>query len=83
MNRQFNGVDLADTAPSEYEWTSTNFILKNYRWRDDLQLHDSFNSISVMLSQWKDDNDRLCAMEPHYKLKRILPPVGFELLPVA
>ena len=31
---------------------------------DDLQFYVLFNSISVILGQWTDDNERLCAMEP-------------------
>ena len=40
---------------------------------DDLQFYVLFNSISVILGQWLDDNERLCAVEPHLWLERFLP----------
>ena len=33
---------------------------------DDLNLYDSFNSISVIFSQWKGDNDMLVQLIPNY-----------------
>ena len=35
----------------------------------DLQFYVLFNSISVISGQWKDDHERLCAMEPVYSLE--------------
>ena len=42
------------------------------------------NSFSVILSQYKDDDDeRLCAMEPLLQFKRILITASFEPRPLA
>ena len=32
---------------------------------DDLRFYFLFNSISNISGQWADDDERLCAMEPH------------------
>ena len=37
---------------------------------DDLPFYFLFNSISVISGQWADDDERLCAMEPHLGLRR-------------
>ena len=37
-----------------------------------------FNSISVILRQWKGEHERLCAMKRRLGSGRILPPAGFE-----
>ena len=39
-------------------------------WMEDLRVHVLFNSISVISGRWADDNERLCAMEPHLRLRR-------------
>ena len=39
-------------------------------WMDDLRFYVLFNSISVISGQWEVDNERLCAMELHLRLKR-------------
>ena len=49
-------------------------------WMDDLQFYVLFNSISVISGQWADDNERLCAIEPHLELKRALPHAGLKLM---
>ena len=46
---------------------------------DDLQFYLLFNTISVISGQWADDNERLCAVEPHLRLKRSSPQTGLEL----
>ena len=35
-------------------------------------------NISVISSRWESDNERLCAMEPHIQLEKILPPAEFK-----
>ena len=40
------------------------------RWMDDLQIYVLFNSTSVISGQWEVDNERLCAMELHLRLRR-------------
>ena len=41
------------------------------RWMmDDLWFYVLFNSVSVISGRWPDDNERLCAMEPHLRLRR-------------
>ena len=52
-------------------------------WMDDLQFYVVFNSNSVISGQWADDNERLCAMEPHLLLKRSSPGVGHNSLNVS
>ena len=49
-------------------------------WMDDLQFYILFNSISVMSAsgQWVGGDERLCAMEPHIRLKRSPPLAGLE-----
>ena len=43
------------------------------RWMiDDLWFYVLLNSISVISGRWEDDNERLCALEPH---------VWFEIFP--
>ena len=32
-----------------------------------------FNSTSVISGQWADDNERLCAMKPHLRLRKFCP----------
>ena len=39
-------------------------------WMDDLRFYVLFNSISVILGRWVDDNERLCAMEPRLRWRR-------------
>ena len=39
-------------------------------WLIYLRFYVLFNSISVISGQWADDNERLCAMEPHLQLRR-------------
>ena len=39
-------------------------------WMDDLRFYVLFNSISVISGQWADD-ERLFAMEPHLRLRRV------------
>ena len=39
-------------------------------WIDDSQFYVLFNSISVILGWWSDDNERLCAIEPCLWLRR-------------
>ena len=48
------------------------------RWMDDLLVYILSNSISVISGQWADDNERLCATEPHLRLERSPPHIGFE-----
>ena len=50
-------------------------------WMDDLRFYVLFNSISVILRQWEVDNERLCAMELHLRLK-ISPRAGIKLGPL-
>ena len=49
-----------------------------YGWMDDLKFYCPFSGISVMLSQWKDDNERLYALKPCLRLEKNLPPVSIE-----
>ena len=37
---------------------------------NDLHFYVPFNNISVISGQWADDNERLCAIEPHLRLRR-------------
>ena len=37
---------------------------------DDLRFYVLFNCITVISGRWADDNERLCAMEPHLQLRR-------------
>ena len=39
-------------------------------WMDDLRFYVLFNSISVISGRCLDDNERLCAMELHLRLRR-------------
>ena len=39
-------------------------------WMDDLRFYVLFNSISVMSGRCSDDNEKLCAMELHLRLRR-------------
>ena len=39
-------------------------------WGDYLRFYVLFNSISVISGRWTDDNERLCAMEHHLRLRR-------------
>ena len=48
-------------------------------WMDDLQFYILFNSISGTSGKWADNNERLCAMEPHLWLRRFLLHVGLQL----
>ena len=45
---------------------------------DDLPFYVLFNCISVISECWVGDNERLCAMEPHLRLKRSQPQMGLE-----
>ena len=38
---------------------------------DDLQFYVLFNGISVISGRWADDNERLCAMIPGLRLRRV------------
>ena len=40
-------------------------------WMDDLQFYVLFNRISVISGRWVDVNERLCAMEPRLRLRRV------------
>ena len=50
-----------------------------YSWLDYLRFYILFNSISVILERWEDDNERLCVMEPCLWFRRFLPPARLEL----
>ena len=39
-------------------------------WMDDMQFYVLFNSITVISGQWKVDNERLCVIELHLRLRR-------------
>ena len=39
-------------------------------WMDDLRFYVLFNCNSVISGRCWDDNERLCAMEPHLRLRR-------------
>ena len=41
-----------------------------FGWMDDVRFYVLFNSISVISGRWVDDNERLCAMELHLRLRR-------------
>ena len=47
---------------------------------DDLQFYILFNSVSVLSEQWEVDNERLCAMELHYYLRRFRLDPGSNLV---
>ena len=49
------------------------------RWMDDGQFYVLFNRISVISGRLADDNERLCAMEPHLGLKIPSPHARLEL----
>ena len=38
---------------------------------DDLRFYVLFNSISVISGRWANGNERLCAMEPRLRLRRV------------
>ena len=38
-------------------------------WIDDLRLYVLLNSISVITGRWEVENEKLCAMEPRFRLK--------------
>ena len=40
------------------------------QWMDDMRFYVLSNSISVISRRWKVDNERLCAMELHLRLRR-------------
>ena len=44
----------------------------------DLRFYVLFNSISVISERWLGDNERLCIMEPHLRLKRFPPQSGLQ-----
>ena len=44
----------------------------------DLRFFFFLNSTSVISGQWEFDNERLCAMEPHSRLKGFLTTAGLE-----
>ena len=46
---------------------------------DDLQYYSSFNSSSIILSQWQDDIECICT----YVVNKNLPPARFQPRPVA
>ena len=37
---------------------------------DDLRFYIIFNSISVILGQWEDENERMCGMESSLQFRR-------------
>ena len=39
-------------------------------WIDDLQFYVLFNNVSVISGRWEVDNERLCAMELHLRLRK-------------
>ena len=43
-----------------------------------MRFYVHFNSISVTAGRWKNDNERLCAMEPRLRLKRSPPRAELE-----
>ena len=43
------------------------------RWIDDLRFYVLFSSISVLSGRWADDNERLYAEEPRFRLRRFRP----------
>ena len=45
---------------------------------DDLRFYALFNSNSVISGQRTDDNERLCVMKPHLRLKRYPSRAGLE-----
>ena len=51
-------------------------------WMNDLRFNVLFNSISVISEQLADDNERLCAMEPHLRLRRFRLERGSNLRPL-
>ena len=51
-------------------------------WMNDLRFNILFNSNSVISEQWADDNERLCAMEPHLRLRRFRLERGSNLRPL-
>ena len=40
-------------------------------WMDDLQFNVLFKNISVISGRWTDDNERLGAMKPRLRLRRL------------
>ena len=54
--------------------------MSNDGWMDDLRFNVLFNSILVISGWWADNNERLCAMEPLFRLKRSSPLAGLELM---
>ena len=43
-----------------------------------LRFYVLFNSNSVMLGQWEDDNERLCTVESWLGLEGFSPPAGLK-----
>ena len=44
----------------------------------DMRFYVLFNSVSVTSGRWEDDNERLCAMEPHLRKERFPPRAVIE-----
>ena len=47
-------------------------------WMDGLGLYVLFNSISVILGEWKGEHKGLCTMNRHLGSEKISPPAGLE-----
>lgn len=55
------------------------FLIVNLaKWMDYSKCYAVFNSISVTPGRWVGDNERLCGMEPGWRLKRLSPQAGIE-----
>ena len=52
-------------------------------WMDNARLYALFNSISVIPGRQTGGNERLRALEPHLRLKKLLFPARFESRPLA
>ena len=47
-------------------------------WIDGLQIYVLINSISVISGRWDGDNERMFAMEPCFRMKRLSSSAGIE-----
>ena len=47
-------------------------------WLLELRFYVLVNSISVIMGQWKSENEKLCAVETGLQLKGFLPTAGLE-----
>ena len=52
-------------------WLCHSVAVTVDRWMIDLRFNNLFNSISVISGQLEVDYERLCAMEPHLRLKTV------------